>query len=228
MTQKKLDREAAAAQYAPEATEKDIFGSDQVERVVQKQDDNMQLYDKNQIADLLKYVQEHKEKNGAIDPSKQTERKRTIRVGIYADEEGAEHILVGLTTKTSRDGAVRQTWERGKDEITDQPITWIQPILINLDTGVKTAPEVKYSEFSNILYTVPLEIKGEEKEQVDMTPAPSKGVQVEQVTYGDGHQYSASKSGIYVQLKAWSIHSVYTVVYEDKTYQIDQDVVNYK
>jgi hypothetical protein len=236
MTQKKLDREAAerAAQNTIPATpsEADVFGTEQV-RQVQKADENMIMVDKDTIANLIREVNELKSKDTAIDPSKKDNIKRSIRVGIYTheDEKGKseDYILTGLTKKEGRDGSIQSTWQRGRDEITDQIITWIQPILIGLDSGKTISPELRYFDFSNALTTIPLEIKHEEKVQVDMTPAPSRGVEVEQASYEDRNgYYKRQGSGVFVQLKAWGIQSTFTVEYEKKEYYIDGDVVNYK
>lgn len=234
MTQKKLDREAAekaaleATQKAP--TEADIFGKEQVQRVVEKQDENLQMYDKNVIADILKQLNELKAKDAAIDPSKKDNIKRSVRVGIYNDyETGEDYILTGLTKKEGRDGSVQSTWQRGRDDITDQIITWIQPILVGLESGKTISPELRYFDFSNALSVIPLNVEREEKEQIDMTPAASKGLEVEQVSYEDvkGY-YKKQHSGVFVQLKAWGIKSTFYVNYENKEYAIDGDVVNYK
>lgn len=230
MTQKKLDREAAerAAQNATTPTEADVFGKEQVQQI-QKPDENMQMYDKNVIADILKQLNELKGKNAAIDPSKKDNIKRIVRVGIYTDEDGIDYILTGLEKKVGRDGSVQSTWQRGRDEITDQVITWIQPILVAIDSGKTISPELRYFDFSNALIVVPLPVDKEDKVQVDMTPAVSKGVEVEQASYEDRNgYYKRQGSGVFVQLKAWGIQSTFYVTYEGKEYKIDGDVVNYK
>lgn len=211
------------------ATEADIFGKEQVQRVETKQTEGFELYDPKVIAELIKTVNELKGRDSAIDPSKKDNIKRSIRVGIYTDDEGVDYILTGLTKKEGRDGSIQSTWQRGRDEITDQIITWIQPILVGIDSGKTISPELRYFDFSNALTTIPLDVKHEEKVQVDMTPAPSKWVEVEQVTYEDRNgYYKKQHSGVFVQLKAWGIQSTFTVEYEDKEYTIDGDVVNYK
>lgn len=236
MTQKKLDRETAAKtanetqNTTPAPTEDVIFGKEQVQRVETKQAEGLELYDPKVIAELIKTVNELKGRDAAIDPSKKDNIKRSVRVGIYNDyETGEDYILTGLTKKEGRDGSIQSTWQRGRDEITDQIITWIQPILVGLDSGKTISPELRYFDFSNALTTIPLDVLHEEKVQVDMTPAPSKGVEVEQVTYEDVKGYFKKQhSGIFVQLKAWGIQSTFTVNYEGKDYKIDGDVVNYK
>lgn len=156
------------------ATEADIFGKEQVQRVETKQTEGFELYDPKVIAELIKTVNELKGRDSAIDPSKKDNIKRSIRVGIYTDDEGVDYILTGLTKKEGRDGSIQSTWQRGRDEITDQIITWIQPILVGIDSGKTISPELRYFDFSNALTTIPLDVKHEEKVQVDMTPAPSK------------------------------------------------------
>ena len=193
--------------------------------------DDMQLIPKTMLDDILKQLNDLRVTTGtAVDLSKIKNQKKIVRVAFYTSEDGeAEYIVTGLKERIERDGSKRTTWERGRDEFTDKPITWINPIVVDLDTGVKREIEVRYDDFSNLVRVVSIEVDKEVSEQIDTTPKASEGVEVEQATYQEkGGYYKRQGTGIMVQLKSWGIKTVFTITYEGKKYDIDQTVINYK
>lgn len=177
------------------ATEEDVFGAEQIQNTKKETiPEDMGMYDRKTIADLVKRVNELEGKDSAIDLGKLKNRERIIRVPLWKDEEtGEDFIVTGLTEKLERDGSRKTTWERGRDDITEEVITWIQPIMVGLDSGAKVSKELRYKDFSSTLSVIPLVVEKEEKEEVDMTPAVDKGKTVEQVSYEDHGQFIRPK-----------------------------------
>lgn len=192
--------------------------------------DNMQLVDKGMLADILKQLNDLKaDRGGAVDLSALKKMKRVIRVAFYQTEEGVDYIVTGLEDRLERDGSKRTTWEKGRDEFTDKIITWIRPIMVEIDTGIKRAFDIRYDEFSSSVRVAPMEVDREVSEQIDMTPKACEWEEVEQATYQEkGGYYRRQGTGIMVKLQAWGIKTIFTVTYEGKQYDIDQTVINYK
>lgn len=227
-TQEKLDKEATLhAETTP--TEADIFGTIPAQEA-QKPQEDMRLYDIEMIQSLIRRVNELEGKDGAIDLNELKKRKRTIRVPLYNDiETGADYIVVGFEPKVERNGISRTTWERGRDEITEQIITWIKPILVNLDTHVQEAKELRYTDFMNFATTITVEVENEKKEEIDMTPIASKDEVAEQGTYEDKSGfYRKVTTGAIVKVKVWGIKTTFYVKYEGYDYTIEESVINLK
>lgn len=106
----------------------------------------------------------------ALDPNNPQKKKKVLRIPFYVTEDGEEFIVLGLNDKRTIDGAISKTWQRGRDELTDQVITWCSPVLVNLKTGVQeAAKDIRYDEFSNVVRTIPIEVKHEETIPVNLT-----------------------------------------------------------
>ena len=157
-------------------------------------------------------------------------RQKSIRVGQYTDENGIDYLLVGLEEKTFRDGSRATTWNEGKETDSsgkEVPITWIQPRLINIETGVESSPKVQYVEFSNVLRTIPMKVTHEETIPVNMTTIEEV---VDKVVYVDSKNGGLKGQGTGQQVKTsvWGTKSTFHVQYEGREYKIDDTVVNYK
>ncbi len=157
-------------------------------------------------------------------------RQKSIRVGQYTDEAGIDYLLVGLEEKTFRDWSRATTWNKGTEPDSsgkEVPITWIQPRLINIETGVESSPEVRYVEFSNILRTIPMKVAHEETMSVNMTTIEEV---VDKVVYVDAKNGGLKWQGTGQQVKTsvWGTKSTFHVNYEGKEYKVDDTVVNYK
>lgn len=193
-------------------------------------DEEMQLVPKAVLSDILSQLNELRNKDGAVDLSQASKRKRIVRVSIYTDVDAKEYLVTGLRERASRDGSKRQTWERGRDEITEKIITWCDPVLVDLDTGVQQdSKEIRYSEFMEVCTTIPLEVQKDLQENIDMTPKASENEVVEQVTYEEKDWfYKRQPSGLMVKVKVWGVKRTFVVEYEGRTYHIDESVINLK
>lgn len=125
--------------------------------------------------------------------------------------------MTGLRSRSSRDGSTRTTWERGRDEITEQIITWCDPILVDLETGIiQDSKDLRYAEFANVITTISVEVEKETSETVDMTPKASENEVVEQASYEEAPNgfYRRQGTGVMIKVKVWGVKKTFQIQYE--------------
>lgn len=177
---------------------------------------------------IMKVV-ERAERNGeVVDLNNIANKKKIIRIPIYRDTKWEEHIVTGYTTKEFRDGTRTNTWQEGLDPMTKQPISWCEPILVNLKTGVTTTEVIQYMEFINVLIVIPLEVKHEDTQRIEMTTQTEIIDVVSYQETGMNGRISAVPTGQRVKASVWWVTTKVTVEYEGKDYIIDETVFNIK
>lgn len=188
--------------------------------------------DKNAWNQMLKGMQELNEfkrqvMGEAIDPNNPQKKKKIVKIPFYVTEEGEEFIVTGLEDKRMIDGAISKTFPRGRDELTDQIITWCRPIMINLKTGIlEPVKDIRYDEFSNVVRTIPLEVKHEETVPVNLTTIVEE---VEIANYQEkGGYLNRRGTGQMTKTAVWGVKTLFVIEYEQKDYKIDDSVINYK
>ncbi len=182
-------------------------------------------------AEWKKFLTEHNQmlsemnQGKVIDPHETVKRKRTLRIAFYTDIENETYIVKDLVEQTKINGSKFTTWNKGIDEETKQPITWIQPVLQHLETNVVSTPIIKYADFMDLISTIPLEVKDEKAVQVDTT-----GIEefVNVTDYQDtaNGRLNAVNTGVKVRASVIAIVKTYTVEYKEQDFQISDRVVN--
>lgn len=188
--------------------------------------------DKNAWNQMLKGMQELNDfkrqmMGEAVDPNNPVKKKKIVKIPFYVTEDGTEYIVTGLEDKRMIDGSISKTFPRGRDELTDQIITWCRPILINLATGVlEPVKDIRYDEFSNVVRTIPLEVKHEETVPVNLTTIVEE---VEIANYQEkGGYLRRNGSGQMTKTAVWGVKTQFVIEYNNKDYKIDDSVINYK
>lgn len=165
-----------------------------------------------------------------IDPSKPVKKAKVIGVPFYTNEKDENFIVLELENKKMIDGAIVQTWSKGRDLDTDALIFWCRPVMVNIVTGERVVDDIRYDEFTNTIRMISLTSIQEHQVQVDLTTPTALSLPPIEVREYVEHNGFINRRGTgnFVKLKVWGMHTKHTVVYEGKTYIIDQSVANYK
>lgn len=177
----------------------------------------------NELNELKQKVNQ----NDVIDPMNETNRKKIVRVAFYTDESGHEYLITGFNTRTMIDGAIVNTWERGRDELTEKPITWCKPKMINIDTGVLFEAELRYDHFAAMIRTVPCEVIDEKTERIDITGIPEI-VEVTSYNEQSNGRIKPVTSGTKIRTTVIGLKTIFTVMFRDTKYTVDEKVINIK
>ena len=242
LTKKKLEREAMEASqgektpaetventlttedFTPVNNMDSVFGEDNMPT---DNNDTITIPKSEWKQFLIEHNQLMAEKNQSqiIDPHNKTERKRTLRIAFYTNQDNETYIVKGFTEQTKINGSVVTTWNKGVDDETKLPITWCQPILQHVETNEVSSPLIRYSDFIDSLSTIPLDMKKEVAEEVDTT-----GIEelVEVTSYVDtnGGRVNAQGTGIKVRASVIAIRKKFTVEYKGKMIEVSEQVVN--
>lgn len=187
---------------------------------------------KDVLDDLIKSRNEWKafqESQKPRDALNVGEREKYIRITFWTDSEGNDYLVTGLVSATKRDGTTVNTWEKGKDELTDKPITWIKPSMVNLTSGKfeRVEMEIRYDDFYATVRVSQVKVKKEDVRKVDLTN-PNEPL-IEAASYKEHGAYSSRfLTGEMVRPTVIGVMNVFAVEYEGRDYELSSQVINLK